>query len=100
MKSALGRSPVIAEALMLCLGEPEYQPYRYQPLLLPSRTAILEGRSYPGYPQATCSAQDALDDSCSDASTFTTSAEQMRILSAHSGRARIRWVSFHRRRAW
>jgi len=100
VKSALGRSPDIAEALMLALGEPAYEPFRFTPLLLPSRTAMFEGRNYPGYPQATCSAQDALDDAAGDPSTFISSPEQMRLLSQHSGQERIRWGSFHRRRAW
>jgi hypothetical protein len=85
---------------MLALGEPAYEPFRYQPLLIPSRTAILTGPSYPGYPRATFSAQDALDDLMGGPSTFISSPEQMRLLSQHSGRERIRWGSFHRRRAW
>lgn len=100
VKSALGRSPDIAEALMLALGEPAYEPFRFTPLLLPSRTAMFEGRNYPGYPQATYPAQDALDDAAGEPSTFISSPEQMRLLSQHSGRERIRWGSFHRRRAW
>ena len=102
MKSTLGHSPDLAEALMLAVGEPAYEPYRYTPLLRPSRTAVLEGKGYPGYPQgATCAAQDAADDAAGDATTFIHSSEQMRALgSSRSDFARARWGALGRRRAW
>jgi hypothetical protein len=92
VKSALGRSPDHAEALMLALGEPSYEPYRYQPLLIPSCT-VLTGRSYPGYPEgATCTQQDMADDLRGDASFFVHSTEQMRAVSSVRGDfARTRW---------
>ncbi len=94
VKSALGRSPDHAEALMLALGEASYEPYRYQPLLIPSRTAVLTGRSYPGYPEsATCSAQDMADDMQGDGTAFITGgSEQMRAFNTTRGEfSRARW---------
>jgi phage terminase large subunit len=32
VRATLGRSPDLAEALMLCLGEPAYEPFRYVPV--------------------------------------------------------------------
>jgi hypothetical protein len=32
VRSALGRSPDIAEALMVAMGEPRYEPFRHTPL--------------------------------------------------------------------
>ena len=47
VKSALGQSPDLAEALMLALGEPAYEPYRYTGLpRLP--TASLFDYAAPG----------------------------------------------------
>jgi hypothetical protein len=90
VKSALGRSPDHAEALMLALGEPSYEPYRY---LIPSRTAQLTGRSYPGYPEgAACTQQDMADDLQGDASFFVHSPDQIRAFaSTHGDFARARW---------
>jgi hypothetical protein len=77
----------------LALGEPSYEPYRYTSLLIPSRTAVLTGKSYAGYPQgATCAQQDMADDLQGDASFFVHSPEQMRAFSSTRGDfARTRW---------
>lgn len=103
VKSALGRSPDHAEALMLALGEPSYEPYRYQPLLIPSRTAVLTGKSYAGYPQgATCTQRDMADDLQGEPSAFISGgSEQMRAISTSRGDfARARWGRLGKRSTW
>jgi hypothetical protein len=44
---------------MLALGEPSYEPFVYQPLLIQTRHALLNRN----YPSSTCSAADAEEDS-------------------------------------
>lgn len=70
VRSALGRSPDLAEALMLALGEPSYETFRFQPLLrhVPSSSPFLP----PQHPAASCAAQDAADDAAGDATFLST----------------------------
>lgn len=60
VKSTLGRSPDHAESLMLALGEPSYEPFRFTPLLrhVPKSSPFAP----PQQPAATCKAQDDADD--------------------------------------
>jgi hypothetical protein len=78
---------------MLALGEPQYEPFRFTPLLIPSRTAIFASKSYAGYPQgATCAQQDMADDMQGDSSFFVHSADQLRAFNSTRGDfARARW---------
>jgi hypothetical protein len=87
----------MAEALMLALGEPQYEPFRYQPLLrnLPTSSPFEARRS-----AASCQAQDDADDAAGDPSFFIRDAAQMRALGSPSAQERIRWGSLNRRRAW
>ena len=74
VRSALGRSPDLAEALMLALGEPSYEPFRFQPLLrdVPSSSPFV-----PQSSEATCKRQDDLDDMAGDSTFFVHSREQL-----------------------
>ena len=82
---------------MLALGEPAYEPYRYQPLIIPSRHALLER----GYAQASCSADDREDDAIGGPTAFVHSSAQMRALSGTRAEfARIRWGRLGSRRAY
>ena len=99
VKSALGRSPDHAEALMLALGEPSYAPFRYSGL------PAYERNPWPAptglQQRATCQDADDRDDMIGGPSTFITGgSEQMRAISAMGGRDRVRWPTFSRRRAW
>jgi hypothetical protein len=98
VKSALGRSPDHAEALILALGEPSYAPFRYSGL------PKYERNPWPAQTpaqRASCQADDDRDDMIGGPSTFIHGgAEQMHAISAMGGRDRVRWPTFSRRRCW
>jgi hypothetical protein len=57
VKSAIGRSPDLAEALMIALGERQHEPWTYTPVPRPNGSfAVVPGR------KATIAQQDALED--------------------------------------
>jgi hypothetical protein len=45
VKSLLGHSPDLAEALMLAIGEPDYQPFTYQRIPFVGRADRFDGRA-------------------------------------------------------
>jgi hypothetical protein len=99
VKSALGRSPDHAEALMLALGEPSYAPFRYSGLPAYERNPWPAQRASQAQ-VATCQADDDRDDMIGGPSTFITGgSDQMRAISAMGG-DRVRWPTFSRRRCW
>jgi hypothetical protein len=80
IKAALGKSPDLAESLMLAAGQLPPEPYRYEGLLGASRAAMLERAGFvpsmnnqPGGPQR----QDAIDDMMGDATFFVRDRQQM-----------------------
>jgi phage terminase large subunit len=62
VKSILGHSPDLAEAAMLALGEPSYEPFVHQHLPIPTRGQLLDrvGYGQRGGPQADDALEDAL----------------------------------------
>jgi hypothetical protein len=100
VKAKLGKSPDIAEAIMLELGEPGYEPFRYSGLPAYERSWPHGSSQTQPQQHASCQAQNDLDDMIGGPSTFIHSPEQMRMTSSLDGRDRVRWLSFGRRKAW
>jgi hypothetical protein len=93
VKSALGHSPDLAEALTLALGEPAYEPCRYTGLpRLPTSSPFDSAAR-----RATCQAQGYADDAAGDATFFVNDPLQMRLPPGANSR---RWGSLNRRKAW
>ena len=90
VRSALGRSPDLAEALMLALGEPTYEPFRYSGLPQIPRSSWMEPRHAAG---ASCAERDAIDDASGDATSFVNDASHM----VSMGRDPRRYASIGRR---
>jgi hypothetical protein len=75
LDAPLGHSPDLAEALMLALGEPAYEPYRYTGLpRLPTSSPFDSAAR-----RATCQAQGDTDDAAGDATFFVNDPLQMRL---------------------
>lgn len=91
---------IIAEAVMLALGEPSYAPFRYSGLPSYERNPWLSQHAVQAQ-VASCQADDDRDDLIGGPSTFITGgSEQMRAISAMGGPSRTRWPSWGKRRAW
>jgi hypothetical protein len=86
---------------MLALGEPRYEPFRYQPLRHDIVTSSFDShRTSRGYPWGTPTEQDTLDDAAGDATFFVRDPAQMMALGSSSARERLRYGSLYRRKAW
>jgi hypothetical protein len=88
---------------MLALGEPRYEPFRYQPLrhdlpVTPMTHAFDSRRSRERGSWGSCEAQDRLDDAAGDSTFIVRDGRQMQR--ATDGRERMRYGSLYRRRAW
>jgi hypothetical protein len=105
VRSALGKSPDLAEALMLAPGEPPYEKIVYRPLRLDNlpvtpMTPVFDSRRSRtgGGVWGSCEAQDRLDDAAGDSTFIVHSGAQMR--NAIDGPDRLRYGSLYRRKAW
>lgn len=104
VKSVLGRSPDIAEAIMLALGEPRYEPYRYSGL---ARGHLPVSAMTPAFDQrrsrtgggvwGSCEAQDRMDDCAGDPTSVYDPGAPAPSYDTHE---RMRYGSLYRRRAW
>lgn len=98
VKAKLGKSPHIAEAIMLALGEPSYEPYRYEGLpRLPTKSPW---SPRPSSTPATCQRQDDLDDAVGGPTFFVTGGQAQMHGYAVSEFAGPRWSSLRGRKCW